>query len=57
MNVLHDLEDAAVKANPEAGHPESRKALDATDYPAPGTRFPAAQAVGFLYAVWLRAAS
>lgn len=36
MNLLHDLESAAVAANPEAGHPESRRALDATDYPPPG---------------------
>jgi hypothetical protein len=38
MGVLHDLETAAVQANPEAGHPEYRRALDATDYPSPATR-------------------
>lgn len=36
MRVLHDLEAAAVLNNPEAGHPESRRALSTVDYPPPG---------------------
>lgn len=36
MGVLHDLETAAMQANPEAGHPEHRRALDTIDYPPPG---------------------
>lgn len=38
MNMLHDIEAAAVKANPEAGHPEQRRALDTSDYPPPAPK-------------------